>query len=104
MACAASALYAAAPAFAGEVTGNGKDTQGPAHAASLCAFSGLNDNPVNPPPMDFPGKIQNFAHFVFFLEDMLGIKIHPLDAPNHPSIGCNPNRAEEELSSQAAPE
>ena len=36
-------LAAAVPAFAGEVTGNGKPTQAPAHASSICAFSGLND-------------------------------------------------------------
>jgi hypothetical protein len=38
----------AAPAFAGEVTGNGKPTQGPAHANSICVFSGQNDDPTAP--------------------------------------------------------
>jgi hypothetical protein len=37
-----------APAFAGEVTGNGKATQGPAHANSICVFSGQNDDPTAP--------------------------------------------------------
>jgi hypothetical protein len=35
-------------AFAGETTGNGKPTQGPAHANSICVYSGLNDNPDDP--------------------------------------------------------
>jgi hypothetical protein len=30
-------------AQAGEITGNGKPTQGPAHANSICTFSGLED-------------------------------------------------------------
>jgi hypothetical protein len=34
---------AASTASAGEITGNGKPTQGPAHANSICAFSGLED-------------------------------------------------------------
>ena len=38
----------AAPAFAGENTGNGKPTQGPAHANSICVFSGQNDDPTAP--------------------------------------------------------
>jgi hypothetical protein len=36
------------PAFAGEVTGNGNATQGPAHANSICVFSGQNDDPTAP--------------------------------------------------------
>ena len=42
-----AALALAAPASAGEVTGNGGDTQGPAHANSICAFSGLEDGDDN---------------------------------------------------------
>ena len=38
----------AAPAFAGEITGNGKATGGPAHANSICVFSGKNDDPNAP--------------------------------------------------------
>jgi hypothetical protein len=38
----------AGPAFAGEITGNGKPTQGPAHANSICVFSGQNDDPNAP--------------------------------------------------------
>lgn len=36
------------PAFAGEITGNGTPTQGPAHANSICVFSGQNDDPTAP--------------------------------------------------------
>ena len=46
-------------AFAGEVTGNGKDTQGPAHAKSICAFSGLNDDPE-----EEPGRTQSYGQVV----------------------------------------
>src|SRR5215213_1088301 len=38
----------AAPAFAGEVTGNGKRTGAEFHANSVCVFSGHNDAPDNP--------------------------------------------------------
>ena len=40
---AASVALAAGPAFAGEITGGGKPTQGPAHSNSICVFSGLED-------------------------------------------------------------
>ena len=44
--CAAVLAGAGAgAALAGEITGNGKATQGPAHANSICVFSGLNDDP-----------------------------------------------------------
>ena len=38
----------ASAAFAGEVTGSGKPTAGPAHANSICVFSGHNDDPTAP--------------------------------------------------------
>lgn len=43
---------AASTASAGEITGNGKPTQGPAHANSICVFSGLNDDPDAPRVLD----------------------------------------------------
>ena len=47
--CAALlALASATAAFAGEVAGNGKPTAGPAHANSICVFSGKNDDPTAP--------------------------------------------------------
>ena len=44
----AVAALGAGSAFAGEITGNGKPTQGPAHANSICVFSGQNDDPTAP--------------------------------------------------------
>jgi hypothetical protein len=41
----ATAALPASSAFAGEVTGKGKPTAGPAHANSICVFSGQNDDP-----------------------------------------------------------
>ena len=38
-----AATLAATPAYAGEITGNGKDIT--LHAKSACAFSGYNDTP-----------------------------------------------------------
>lgn len=35
-------VVSSASAFAGEVTGNGTPTQGPAHSNSICVFSGLD--------------------------------------------------------------
>lgn len=54
-ACAAAALgAAAAPAFAGEIGGNGEWIE--IKAKSMCAFSGLEDEPFA------PGTVQNFGH------------------------------------------
>jgi hypothetical protein len=47
--CAVALVGAnASAAFAGEITGNGKPTGGPAHANSICVFSGHNDDPGAP--------------------------------------------------------
>jgi len=53
------ALGGAGGAFAGEVGGHGQDTQGPAHAKSLCAFSGLEDGSEGGP--SGPGVTQNWG-------------------------------------------
>jgi hypothetical protein len=62
----AVAALSAASAFAGEITGNGKPTQGPAHANSICVFSGQNDDPTA--PLDGPngpgGKSQSYGQDV----------------------------------------
>jgi hypothetical protein len=48
-------------AQAGEDTGNGKPTQGPAHANSICTFSGLEDGEEGTP--SGPGAPpQNWGH------------------------------------------
>src|SRR3954447_18508262 len=57
---------AASTASAGEITGSGKATQGPAHAHSICAFSGLEDGdvPIGDPGFPGPGGAppQNWGH------------------------------------------
>jgi hypothetical protein len=40
------AAAGAGSAFAGEITGKGNPTAGPAHANSICVFSGRNDDPT----------------------------------------------------------
>lgn len=48
-------------AQAGENTGNGRDTQGPAHANSICVYSGLEDGEEGTP--SGPGAPpQNWGH------------------------------------------
>jgi len=42
----------AAASSAGEVTGTGRPTAGPAHANSICVFSGQNDDPTAPRTLD----------------------------------------------------
>ena len=58
----------ASAAFAGEITGNGKPTQGPAHANSICVFSGRNDDPTAPLDGSGPngpgGRTQSFGQNV----------------------------------------
>jgi hypothetical protein len=50
--CALTVGVSASGAFAGEVTGTGEETAGPAHANSICVFSGLNDDPDAPLSFD----------------------------------------------------
>src|SRR4051794_7194049 len=58
----------AAPALAGEITGNGKPTGGPTHANSICVFSGHNDDPTAPLDDSGPngpgGQSQSFGQDV----------------------------------------
>ena len=64
--CAVAILAASAQsASAGEVTGNGKPTAGPAHANSICVFSGKNDAPDNPLNIfDAGGVSQSYGQLV----------------------------------------
>jgi hypothetical protein len=54
-------------AFAGEVTGNGKETpigaapETDPHASSICSFSGQNDDPEEP---GFEGRVQSWGQDV----------------------------------------
>jgi hypothetical protein len=68
----AMVLSMAAVALAGEVNGNGDtpmvvgvDEEGHTilHAQSICAFSGLNDDPDDPDPID-GGRVQSFGQIV----------------------------------------
>ena len=59
-AAGAALILSTGPAMAGEVTGNGGGTQGPAHSNSICAFSGLADGGEGEPAG--PGNVQNWGH------------------------------------------
>ncbi|HET9353539.1 MAG TPA: hypothetical protein VFO32_06040 [Sphingomicrobium sp.] len=88
LACTGALLTA--PAYAGEITGNGKDIE--INGRSECAFSGYNDNDGDPRD---PGWIsQSYGQ---------NVRLTPLDPstldPNAevpfvpiPGFACNPNR------------
>jgi hypothetical protein len=79
--CAAAVVgLGTGPVFAGEVTGNGKDTQGPAHTHSICAFSGQNDTPNDPFPEG--GRVQSYGQLV-----RAGLKSDPMVV--NPGTSCN---------------
>jgi hypothetical protein len=78
----------ASAASAGEVTGNGKPTAGPAHANSICVFSGQNDDPTAPLSLD-PKIAPNGpgGHSQSFGQDVkLGLDPHVVN----PGIACGP--------------
>jgi len=68
-------------AFAGEVTGNGKATAGPAHAQSICVFSGKNDDPASTNPEN-PGGVAQSYGFSFVSQGLKG------EVPS-PGVACN---------------
>jgi ABC-type transport system substrate-binding protein len=54
----------AGAALAGEITGTGKTLE-PLHAHSICAYSGLNDDPTGIDPNNGPpGRVQSFGQDV----------------------------------------
>ena len=59
---AAVAALTPTAAFAGEITGSGKPTQGPAHAHSICSFSGLEDGDGAGFPGPGGAPPQNWGH------------------------------------------
>ena len=75
-------LLGMSSASAGEVTGNGKPTQGPAHANSICVFSGQEDGSEGGP--SGPGTPpQNWGHIPRDLRPILAAEgAHPGDACN----------------------
>src|SRR6476620_10324193 len=59
---AALVVAGSGPAFGGEITGSGKPTSGPAHANSICAFSGLEDGDGAGFPGPGGAPPQNWGH------------------------------------------
>ena len=55
-------LLGMSSASAGEIGGSGKPTQGPAHANSICAFSGLEDGDGAGFPGPGGAPPQNWGH------------------------------------------
>ena len=96
----------ASAALAGEVTGSGKGGPNgdgvpgaPEHANSICAFSGLNDNPDDPRPFE-DGRVQSFGDIVQEAIDVLGdghgaSAIVEMIRYEGPGMACNPNRGGE---------
>ena len=84
-----AALAVASPAGAASTSGKGdpqgKPEQGPQHAASICSFSGLNDDPAEAFP--FGGLAQSYGQLV-----AQGVA----DAVPSPDIACNPTGGFEE--------
>jgi hypothetical protein len=71
----------AAPAFAGEITGNGKPTAIREHANSICAFSGQNDD--EPPLGRTAPHVQNWGQTPKAERDFLTtIGVNPGEACN----------------------
>jgi hypothetical protein len=93
----------AGAAFAGEVTGNGKPTAGPAHANSICVFSGQNDVPAGSPVEGIGGVSQSYGQDVKAGSAFPG-GVAPIDPSTqnpgkvgqgeftlHPGFACNGN-------------
>ena len=92
---AASVLLATGPAFAGEITGNGKPTQGPAHANSICVFSGLEDGDGAGFPGPGGAPPQNWGHVRQFLTSDAGGNLTPAQikaSGSQPGDSCNGHR------------
>ena len=93
--CAAIlAGVSAGTALAGEITGSGKPTAGPANANSICVFSGQNDDPTAPLSLDLSiapngpgGQSQSFGQDV-----KLGLDPHVLNPGAACGPGTNPDR------------
>lgn len=82
-ACAAAAAsLLAGPVLAGEITGNGKKEDF-SQGASICKFSGQNDDPTGTQGQGPGGRVQSFGQDVKF-----GF-IDPRDF--NPGMACNPN-------------
>jgi len=92
----AAAVTTAAPAIAGEITGNGTPID--IHARSECAFSGQNDTPDGDPAHGDPGGIfQSYGQYVgeFDIFDPSEADPRTPGFPPIPGFSCNPNRRED---------
>jgi hypothetical protein len=92
--CAIFVGISSTAALAGEITGTGAPTAGPAHASSICVFSGLNDDPTAPLSLDMsvapngPGGVsQSFGQDV-----KLGLDPHLFNPGDACGPGSNPDR------------
>lgn len=79
----------AAPALAGEITGNGKPID--INARSECAFSGYNDTPDGD-PMDPGGVAQSYGYFGGYWDLWDAQDFDPRTDALKPGFACNPNR------------
>jgi hypothetical protein len=96
----AAAMIAATPAYAGEITGNGKDLV--IKGQSFCAYSGRNDTPeglslpIGPGgalvQVDPGGDVQSYGYFKS-QRNAFGSPSDPANRSvrNFPGVGCNPN-------------
>lgn len=99
MACSAAVVgVGASAAFAGEVKGPPRTDPGSSrdytaartHANSICAYSGLNDNPLSTNPMNPPGRVQSYGFSVV----SKGLKDVVEESPGDSCQGgSNPRRA-----------
>lgn len=90
-----------APAFAGEITGNGKSLKTGEHSLhgnSSCAFSGLNDTPFGDEATNDPGgRVQTYGYFhsQTWLGQFIGPNVtSPREPSPHPGWSCNPHKAD----------
>lgn len=74
-------MIASAPAFAGEVSGNGKSVPGATQGSSECSYSGRNDTPED--PMGFTQTFASFWRYIIGFVDPT--------APWHPGTACQGN-------------
>ena len=88
---AAAVAGLAAPATAGEVTGNDRKEDF-SQGRSICKFSGLNDIPGGDPTEGPSGRTQNYGHDDEDLwADPDSLDPHSDELQMHPGSLCNPN-------------
>jgi len=83
-------VLGASAAFAGEVTGSGKNSH-QNQGMSWCSFSGLNDDPGA--PLDGSGPNGPGGTSQAYGQDVkLGLAQPSVDKFGHPGTACNPNK------------